>query len=157
MYNALTTSSGYNTQTGKNYPLPSEIAAMVPAGSVGMGYGDAGYNMRDNDYRYSNDIYMGDADHPMNVKMDNTPVTSRLDRLVELVDYAVNGDRERETVSTNSNAKSLGFGDKKQSKPAQTAAPSVKGTTSTGQRDKLSTLHSKLARRTRVAQNYNQY
>lgn len=157
MYNALTTSSGYNTQTGKNYPLPSEIAAMVPAGSVGMGYGDAGYNMRDNDYRYSNDIYMGDADHPMNVKMDNTPVTSRLDRLVELVDYAVNGDRERETVSTNSNAKSLGFGDKKQSKPTQTAAPSVKGATSTGQRDKLSTLHSKLARRTRVAQNYNQY
>ena len=151
VYDLLTT--GHSAYKGMTHPLPPSLTSLIPSDMVG--YGDAGFNMRDDSYRYSNDIYMGDADHPMNVTMDNSPVTSRLDKLVELLDYAVNGGKH-ETVSETSNAKSLGFGD---TKPVSTSAKtqSVKGTTSTGQRDKLATLHSRLARRTRVAQNYNQY
>lgn len=117
-----------------------------------IGNGDAGYNMRDNYHMYSDDVYMGDADHPMNVTMDNTPVTSRLDKLVDLLDYAVNYKEEPKAGPTN--AISLGNGTGEKPKKAQ-KQPSNKGTTNIGQTDKLANIHAKIARRTRVGANYN--
>ena len=150
MYDALTSANGYNPHTGKYYPVPSEVAALIP--NVSIGNGDAGYSMRDNVHMYTDDVYMGDADHPMHVTMDHTSVTSRLDKLVELVDTALNG--KPEPVAGTSNAKTLGMG-KGETKPTQQISSS-KGYSSLGQQDKLSQIHNRIARRTRVGTNYNQ-
>jgi hypothetical protein len=134
--------------------MPDSIKQLVSENSsIGSGYGDAGYNMRDKMHMYTDDVYMGDADHPMNVTMDSTPVTSRLDKLVELVDTALNG--KPEPVSNGSNAKSvsIGNGDRK---PAIKSSDSMKGTTNIGQHDRLADIHNRLARRTRTSVNYNQ-
>jgi hypothetical protein len=152
MYDALTSSNGYNPHTGKYYPMPSDVAALIPGNSVG--YGDAGYAMRDNNYRYTDDIYMGDADHPMNVTMDNTPVTTRLDKLIYLLDSAVNYNDTPK--SGPSNAKPLGNGDGDKAVKKQQPTRSSKGETSVGAHDRLATIHNKIAKRTRVGLNYNQ-
>jgi hypothetical protein len=128
------------------------VAALIPGNGTSIGSGDAGYNMRDNNYRYTNDIYMGDADHPMNVTMDNTPVTTRLDKLIYLLDSAVNYTESPK--SGTSNAKSLGNGNG-DTKPTPKVPTITKGETSIGQHDKLSSIHSRIARRTRTNTNYN--
>jgi hypothetical protein len=119
-----------------------------------IGSGDAGYAMRDNNYRYTDDIYMGDADHPMNVTMDNTPVTTRLDKLIYLLDSAVNYNETPK--SGPSNAKSLGNGDGDKAVKKPQPSRSSKGETSVGAHDRLATIHNKIAKRTRVGLNYNQ-
>ena len=148
VYDLLTV--GHSDFKGMTHPLPSSITSLIPNDMVN--YGDAGYNMRDNMHMYTDDVYMGDADHPMNVTMDNTPVTSRLDKLVALLDQAVNV--KESPKAGPSNAKSLGNGTA--DKPKTQVKQTPKGNTSVGQHDKLANIHARLAKRTRVGVNYNQ-
>jgi hypothetical protein len=157
MYNTLTTANGYNTHTGKYYPVPQSILSMVPPENlVGFGNGDAGYNMRDNIHMYSDDIYMGDADNPMHVVMDSTPVTSRIDKLIELVDSAVN-QKDIQVKAGPSNARSSSIGHGTADTASKPATIINRGETSTGKKDQLVQLHTKLARRTRTGINYSHY
>ena len=155
VYNRLKThwGSSHGSRIDRTYGAILNGLDGIPSYDKYVGYGDAGYNMRDKMHMYTDDVYMGDADHPMNVTMDSTPVTSRLDKLVELVDTALNG--KPEPVSNGSNAKSvsIGNGDRK---PAIKSSNSMKGTTNIGQHDRLADIHNRLARRTRTSVNYNQ-
>lgn len=155
VYNRLKThwGSSHGSRIDRTYGAILNGLNGIPSYEKYVGYGDAGYNMRDKMHMYTDDVYMGDADHPMNVTMDSTPVTSRLDKLVELVDTALNG--KPEPVSNGSNAKSvsIGNGDRK---PAIKSSDSMKGTTNIGQHDRLADIHNRLARRTRTSVNYNQ-
>ncbi len=155
VYNRLKThwGSSHGSRIDRTYGAILNGLNGIPSYDKYVGYGDAGYNMRDKMHMYTDDVYMGDADHPMNVTMDSTPVTSRLDKLVELVDTALNG--KPEPVSNGSNAKSvsIGNGDRK---PAIKSSDSMKGTTNIGQHDRLADIHNRLARRTRTSVNYNQ-
>jgi hypothetical protein len=150
----------YTGNQTDNKPRINTVYELLTTGQSGSrsmpayyGNGDAGYAMRDNDYKYTDDIYMGDADHPMNVKMDNSPVTSRLDTLITLLDTVAN---PKEVIKAGpSNSKPLGFG-KPETKTKVPKEVSSKGSISTGQYDRLASIHSSIARRTRVGVNYNQ-
>ena len=148
-YNLMTTGSSSDGSGVWQLPTFEEF------NGISVGNGDAGYNMRDNIRMYSDDIYMGDADHPMNVTMDNSPVTNRLDKLVELVDLAVNGVPE--PVSNGSNAKSvsIGNGPGRQNTPI-TSKKNI-GQTNITQHDTFARIHNNIAKRTRTSVNYNQY
>ena len=149
--------NGKNPWNGIYYPLPAHIISSIPSNMnlipTSIGNGDAGYNMRDNDNIYTNDVYMGDADNPMHVVMDSSPVTSRIDKLIELIDSAVNPKEVTQAGPSNAKSNSIGHGE-----PNVAQAPTMsatKGQSSIGQKDRLAQLHSKLAKRTRTNLNYN--
>lgn len=154
IYNMLTTDNGYYPNIGKYLPLPSAITSAIPSNmnNIPAGYGDAGYNMRDNFHMYTDDVYMGDADNPMHVILDQSPVTSRIDKLIELVDSAVNSKPEFKAGPSDAISSSIGTGPETFS---TTKTGSSKGATNTAKVDKLAQIHSKIAKRTRVTTNYN--
>lgn len=146
VYGMITTGQG--TMYGSPWTFP-------PYPTASIGNGDAGCNMRDDYQLYKDDVYMGDADNPMHVIMDSSPVTSRIDKLIELVDSAVNPKDAPKAGPSEAKSNSIGQGPG--TSVQVNAKGSNKGVTTVGQRDKLAQLHQKLARRTRSQINYAHY
>ena len=126
-YNMLTSLSGYNTQTGRYYPISKDIISMIPEGAegysefVGSGPGNRAVNIHDammntptsDIYTRDDDIYMGDANHPMNVKMDTTPTTSRLDVIISLLSELLKGDNSLPPATSKATESVAGYGEGK--------------------------------------------
>ena len=126
-YNMLKSASGYNTHLQRNYELPKEIIPMIPEGAegysefVGSGPGDRAVNIHDammntptsDIYTRDDDIYMGDANHPMNVKMDTTPTTSRLDVIINLLGELLKGDNSLPPATSKATESVAGYGEGK--------------------------------------------
>jgi hypothetical protein len=162
MYSMITSEgNGKNPWNGIYYPLPAHIISSIPSNmnlipTVSIGNGDAGCNMRDGYQLYKDDVYMGDADNPMHVVMDSSPVTSRIDKLIELIEAAVNPKDEPKSGPSDAKSNSIGAGTNNVTIPANDKGYS-KGVTSVGQKDKLAQLHARIARRTRTQINYAHY
>ena len=126
-YNMLTSLSGYNTQTGRHYPISKDIISMIPEGAeassefIGAGPGNRAVNIHDammntptsDIYTRDDDIYMGDANHPMNVKMDTSPTTSRLDVIISLLGELLKGDNSLPPATSKATESVAGYGEGK--------------------------------------------
>ena len=88
---ALTT--GNNSHLGASFTLPKSVYDDIPEGASEYTGSVAGYGLAEtmsNSMRNvpsgsgygSDDVYMGDADHPVNVTMDSSPITRRLDAIL---------------------------------------------------------------------------
>lgn len=128
-YSMLTTRNGYNSHLQRNFKLPQEIINMIPEGAeaysefVGAGPGDRAVNIHDammntptTDIYTKDDVYMGDADHPMNVKMDTTSTTSRLDVIIQLLSELLKGETKLPAATSKATESVAGYGSGKSSK-----------------------------------------
>ena len=111
----------YNNETSdyanKNasYLAQAEAAAGFGiGGNGGVNIHDAMMNTPTSDiYTRDDDIYMGDAAHPMNVKMDTTPTTSRLDVIISLLSEILKGDDSLPPATTKATESVAGYGEGK--------------------------------------------
>lgn len=110
-------------------PLPASIASRIPNGAptqydssmIGAGPGERAVNIHDammntptsDIYTRDDDIYMGDANHPMNVKMDTTPTTSRLDVIISLLGELLKGDNSLPPATSKATESVAGYGEGK--------------------------------------------
>ena len=100
---------------------------MIPEGAeassefIGAGPGNRAVNIHDammntptsDIYTRDDDIYMGDANHPMNVKMDTTPTTSRLDVIISLLGELLKGDNSLPPATSKATESVAGYGEGK--------------------------------------------
>ena len=113
----------YNNETA-NYANTnaSHLAAAEKAAGFGIG-GDNAVNIHDammntptTDIYTKDDVYMGDADHPMNVKMDTTSTTSRLDVIIQLLSELLKGETKLPAATSKATESVAGYGSGKSSK-----------------------------------------
>ena len=149
----------YNTMiNGGNYPLPQSVIDAIPedapayAGSAGFGLAD---EMRESSHRIptseiytSNDSYKGTTE-PVDVRVDQSPVTSRLDRIITYIENLMKSEPEKAYQSSS------GYGNKSDfksvqelnRKPALNKNDHVPNGTAV---DSLRLLHNTIASRTRA-------
>ena len=150
----------YNTMlNGGNYPLPQSVIDAIPSdapkytGSVGYGLAD---EMRESTHRIpTSEIYTSDDNYnrngrPVDVNVDQTPVTNRLDRIIAWLDKLSRTNPEKATQVT-----SVGFGEINAEGVSRTSNDKLslnkKDHVPNGTAvDKLRLIHNAVARRTRV-------
>ena len=111
----------YNNETSQyantnaSYLAKAEAAAGFGIGeNGGVNIHDAMMNTPTSDiYTRDDDIYMGDANHPMNVKMDTTPTTSRLDVIISLLGELLKGDNSLPPATSKATESVAGYGEGK--------------------------------------------
>ena len=111
----------YNSETSQyantnaSYLAQAEAAAGFGiGGNGGVNIHDAMMNTPTSDiYTRDDDVYMGDANHPMNVKMDTTPTTSRLDVIISLLGELLKGDNSLPPATSKATESVAGYGEGK--------------------------------------------
>ena len=152
-------------------PLPESITNMIPSGAptqydssaLGFGSGADSINIHDAMMRTPNsniytkdDVYMGEADCPMHVVMDDKPVTTRLDAIISILKKAVSEVKQvPEATYTKSEHPGIGFGtgddSKKPSAPMSSSRRNANNSAASNVSvNKLRLMHDRIAKRSRA-------
>ena len=110
----------YNGRSDYANIIAHELQRAETAAGFGIGE-NGGVNIHDammntptsDIYTRDDDIYMGDANHPMNVKMDTTPTTSRLDVIINLLGELLKGDNSLPPATSKATEAVAGYGEGK--------------------------------------------
>ena len=151
-------------------PLPESITNMIPSGAptqydssvLGFGSGDDSINIHNammgtptSGIHTKDDVYMGEADCPMHVVVDDKPVTTRLDAIINILKKALSDEKKVQPAtftSSSSGQSGIGFGagsdsNNKVSNSQQTKSKASEDNVGV---TRLKMMHDKIARRTRA-------
>lgn len=112
IYNALANNGLMEPGGWDIGPLPQSIQNAIPAG-YGAALRDSMMNTPTSEIYTKDDVFMGDAEHPVNVKVDSTPTTSRLDVIINKLDQILNCGYGNTSHVDNSRSTGYGSGDSK--------------------------------------------